>query len=529
MTLPSHRTGALVASAVGALLLCGAPARADDGPRYAPPAPPPQGVPGRPAPPAQATPLAARQLDELVAPVALYPDVVLYSMLPAATAPSDVAAAARYVASAGGKVQGPPEGVDWDPNVVAMLQFPDVLAWMNENTAWLEQVGYAMVNQQADVLSAIQRYRAKAKAEGVLQTNEYEKVIVQSPQPDAQVIVIQPVQPQVVYVPSYDPYLVLDPSWSYAPQRPFFSSWYGYSFDSSPWAWNEIAWGYPGYYGAFYVHDDPWWWSGRRSSYYGRPYLWSPRYRNDWSWSRTGWRPSYTVRPTQPALSTAPGASRATVTMRPNYTVRPTARSTTTFQTTPSPVLRPNPAGTTGTTYPYGTYGRRDGTGATINTTPRTWNGTGTGTTIPTPNVRTTPRFTIPDTAPGTTPTPTPRIDTNPRWRIDTTPGRTRSDAGTTVPGVTPNPVITNPNPWRNYTPRTFENPIPRSRVDVWSRRGRASLDSGSNVTVTPRTVTVPNPTPRTVTVPTPRVTERPTYRVQPTDPREKDKDKDRR
>ena len=88
--------------------------------------------------------------------------VVLYSMLPAATAPADVTAAAKYVATAGGKVDAAPEGVTWDPNVVGMLQYPEVLQWMNENPSWLEQMGFAMATQQADVLAAVQRYRAKA-------------------------------------------------------------------------------------------------------------------------------------------------------------------------------------------------------------------------------------------------------------------------------------------------------------------------------------------------------------------------------
>ena len=77
-------------------------------------------------------------------------------------------------------------------------------------------------------------------------------------QPDTQVIVIQPAQPQIVYVPVYDPWPILQPTYVYQPYRPYFSGWYGYSFDTGPWAWNEIAWGYPGYYGAFYVHNDPW-------------------------------------------------------------------------------------------------------------------------------------------------------------------------------------------------------------------------------------------------------------------------------
>ena len=118
-------------------------------------------------------PLSAAQLDEIVAPVALYPDVVLDALLPAAASPVDVVAAARYVAAQGGSVQGAPDGSTWDVNVVALLQYPDVLQWMGENPDWVERIGFAVATQQADVLAAIQRYRARAQAAGALASNEY--------------------------------------------------------------------------------------------------------------------------------------------------------------------------------------------------------------------------------------------------------------------------------------------------------------------------------------------------------------------
>jgi hypothetical protein len=521
-------------------------ASADEGPRYAP-APPPQpapgqpggppsqAVPGQPAPPTQVAPLTAQQLDELVAPVALYPDVVLYSMLPAATAPSDLVAAARHAATAGGKVDGPPEGVTWDPNVVAMLQYPDVLAWMNENAAWVEQVGFAMTTQQPDVLAAIQRYRAKAKATGVLDSNEYQKVIVQNPvpsQPETVVIVIQPTSPQYVYVPSYDPYPVLDPYWTYAPSRPFYSGWFGYSFSTGPWAWNEIAWGYPGYYGAFYTHSDPYWWYGRRSpgyygGSYGRPYLWRARYRDDWTWSRHGWQPRHTVRPTNSTATTAftrgTTGSRSSVVMRPSNSVRPSGRVSISSQTTPSPVLRPDPSGRF----------RSDGR-ATVTTTPRNGVGSpGTGVTV-------TPRVNVPragvTTAPNITTTPRsnggvnngwsrrtwPRIETGPR--IETTP-RVTPRIGTqgTLPRFNTPRVQTTPQlqaPQIQTTPRV-RSPIQidRSRIDGWSRRGRTSLDGNAGVTVTPRAQ------PKSVA---PQNTNRPEHRVAPTAPRGNDRRRDR-
>src|SRR5262245_58583389 len=165
------------------------------------------------AAPAPATLFTASQLDQLVAPVALYPDVVLNSLLPASTAPPDVAAAAQYAASQGATRSGTaitaPTGVEWEPSVVALLQFPEVLAWMNENSAWVEQLGFAMTYQASDVLAAVQRYRAKARDTGALASNQYINVTTPSPS----IIVIEPVRPEIVYVPVYDPWLIYEPGW----------------------------------------------------------------------------------------------------------------------------------------------------------------------------------------------------------------------------------------------------------------------------------------------------------------------------
>src|SRR5204863_3705662 len=132
-----------------------------------------------PAAPAAPAPLSQAQLDELVAPVALYPDVVLDSLLPATSSPADVAAAARYAASSNGTLSAAPAGTAWDKSVVALLQFPDLLKWLGDNPDWVEQMGFAISTQQADVLAAIQRYRAKAKGAGALASNQYETVTVE--------------------------------------------------------------------------------------------------------------------------------------------------------------------------------------------------------------------------------------------------------------------------------------------------------------------------------------------------------------
>ncbi|HWP67158.1 MAG TPA: DUF3300 domain-containing protein, partial [Candidatus Limnocylindria bacterium] len=163
-----------------------------------------------PAPTLPAEPperLSKEQLRELVAPVALYPDVVLASLLPATTFPDQVADAAAFVAQQGGAVQEVPDDRNWDGSVAGLLQFPDVLAWLDQNDAWQEQMATAMTYQQGDVLEAIQDYRKLAMDAGNLQSNQYMTV---SRDPD-QDIRIAPAQPDTVYVPQYDPVAVTEP------------------------------------------------------------------------------------------------------------------------------------------------------------------------------------------------------------------------------------------------------------------------------------------------------------------------------
>jgi hypothetical protein len=151
--------------------------------------------------------LSKAQLQELVAPVALYPDIVLASLLPATTYPDQVADAAAYVRQQNGQVQGVPEDRNWDGSVAGLLQFPDVLNWLDQNDPWEEQMGSAMTYQQGDVLQAIQDYRQLALDAGNLKSNEYMKVEAQ-PNQD---IRIEPAQPDTVYVPQYDTAAVTQP------------------------------------------------------------------------------------------------------------------------------------------------------------------------------------------------------------------------------------------------------------------------------------------------------------------------------
>jgi hypothetical protein len=169
---------------------------------------PPAAPPTLPAQPPEQ--LSQEQLRELVAPVALYPDVVLASLLPATTYPDQVADAAGWLKQQPGPIPGVPEDRDWDGSVAGLLQFPDVLNWLDQNDPWEQQMGTAMTYQQGDVLQSIQDYRKQALDAGNLKSNEYMKVAAQ-PNQD---IRIEPAQPDVVYVPQYDTVAVTQPQQS---------------------------------------------------------------------------------------------------------------------------------------------------------------------------------------------------------------------------------------------------------------------------------------------------------------------------
>jgi hypothetical protein len=156
----------------------------------------------------QGVPLTAEELQQLVAPIALYPDSLVAQILGAATFPDQVAAAASWLQQ-NSNLTGPTlmETVNtqsWDPSVKALTQFPSVLANLATNLSWTSALGEAYHTQAADIMSAVQFLRAKALAAGNLKSGSQLTVVQQSPQ----VIVIQPTNPQVVYVPMYNPAVV---------------------------------------------------------------------------------------------------------------------------------------------------------------------------------------------------------------------------------------------------------------------------------------------------------------------------------
>ena len=154
------------------------------------------------------------ELDQILAPIALYPDELLVEVLMAATYPLEVVQAARWV-QANPNLKGDQfamalEQQDWDPSVKSVVNFPSVLQMMNERLDWTQKVGDAFLAQHDQIMDTVQNLRQRAQAQGNLKTTSQQRVIVE---PQAQTIAIEPAAPQVVYVPMYDPMVVYGPWW----------------------------------------------------------------------------------------------------------------------------------------------------------------------------------------------------------------------------------------------------------------------------------------------------------------------------
>ena len=163
-------------------------------------------LPAQKAAPAQdpAPLLQPAQLDDLLGPLALYPDALVALILPAATEPADLVLAARYFSAS--PANNRPEAIDaqpWDESVRALAHYPELVKWMDSNLAWTQQLGNAFETQPADVMKTIQHLRTTARAAGTLTSTAQQVVIV-----EREVIRIVPAQPEVIYVPSYDPVVV---------------------------------------------------------------------------------------------------------------------------------------------------------------------------------------------------------------------------------------------------------------------------------------------------------------------------------
>jgi len=191
-----------------------------EGPALPPPATTPgqggetPGVEAPPAPPPSAIAplLRAEQLDQLLAPIALYPDALLAQILVAATYPLEIVKANRWLqdprqaALSGDQLASALAAEAWDPSIKALVTVPQILVAMDANLDWTQELGDTFAAQQADVMDAIQRLRYQAAAAGNLWSNALQKVTE-----EGQGISIQPVNPAYIYPPLYNPALVYGP------------------------------------------------------------------------------------------------------------------------------------------------------------------------------------------------------------------------------------------------------------------------------------------------------------------------------
>ncbi|HYP18013.1 MAG TPA: DUF3300 domain-containing protein, partial [Opitutus sp.] len=186
------------------------------------------------SPPVVVSAQSADHLEQLVAPIALYPDVLVALILPAATESSDVVLAARFLRE-GGDVSGV-DAQPWDEDVKGLARYPDVVKWMDENLAWTQQIGDAYLAKPEDVMAAVQRARARAHANGVLVSTAQQAVVVENGY-----IRIVPAQPEVIYVPRYDPEIIYVEHRVYRSPDPWIT--FGAGFGVGWWLRNDCDWG----------------------------------------------------------------------------------------------------------------------------------------------------------------------------------------------------------------------------------------------------------------------------------------------
>jgi len=179
---------------------------------------------------AQTAKFSPAQIEQLVAPIALYSDGLAVQVLIAATYPLEVVEAARWrtknASLKGEALDQALESQDWDPSVESLTRFPDLLQRMSDNLDWTKDLGDAFLGQKDDVLDTVQRMRAKAYESGALKTTK-EQVVTREVVKEKEVIRVEPADPQVVYVPQYSPEAVYGAPPAAYP-TPYYPAMYGY-------------------------------------------------------------------------------------------------------------------------------------------------------------------------------------------------------------------------------------------------------------------------------------------------------------
>ena len=189
------------------------------------------------------------ELEQLVAPIALYPDSLVAQILMASTYPLEVVQAGKWAKKnkdlKGDALTKALEKENWDPSVKSLVNFPQVLDMMNDKLDWTQKLGDAFLAQQKEVMDTVQKLRAKAEAEGNLKTTKEQKVVVEK---ETQTIVIESASPEVVYVPTYNPTVVYG-TWPYPAYPPYYYYPPGYAAGAALFSFGVgvavgAAWGY---------------------------------------------------------------------------------------------------------------------------------------------------------------------------------------------------------------------------------------------------------------------------------------------
>jgi hypothetical protein len=178
--------------------------------------------------PATAPAFKPEELEQIVAPIALYPDSLLAQIFMASTYPLEIVQAARWQKEnpqvKGDAIAKALEKQTWDASVKSLVAFPDVLTMMNDKLDWTQKLGDAFLGQQKDVMDAVQRLRAKAKESGNLKSSKEQKVKTEPAPAGAtttEIIIIESSSPEVIYVPAYNPTVVYG-AWPYPAYPPYY-------------------------------------------------------------------------------------------------------------------------------------------------------------------------------------------------------------------------------------------------------------------------------------------------------------------
>lgn len=228
-----------------------------------------------PAQSALAKHLNETELENLVAPVALYPDILLAQVLDASQYPHDIVAAGDFLSKHDKDEQPDP---NWPASVMALLQYPHVLTSLDDDLSWTTRLGNAEKHQKKDVEKAIQDVRKKARAAGNLVSNDHENIVVNN-----NTIDIVPTDPTMVYVPMYNPSLIYTPLPAYAPLVTFGAGVAVGAAFANHYDWDHYNYYHHGYYdhigawgGGAYVHGGAWdgaythgWHGGAYGPFYG--------------------------------------------------------------------------------------------------------------------------------------------------------------------------------------------------------------------------------------------------------------------